>query len=355
MLDKSHLTDKSLHGTNTRSNSTAMTTLNAKMIMDSVDFNDLPIDKSHPHHSAWLWGPDDGLGTLNYLTPEIVVQAAREIRSGERACLNWDMRHPTHPGFGRQQFSHDVFQRSDRTVCDDTVHFNTQHSSQWDGFRHFGYQKEKVFYNNTTMEQILHVDGESCSAGMEAGMAEWAKKGISGRGVLLDIYGYCTAHGLEYDPWTTHAITLDVILACAKHQKVAFRKGDVLILRTGYHVSYEKATVKQIKAKSEVNPPAYAGVEQDLEIARWIYDNKFAAVAGDAPAFESWPADTNKIGCALHEIFLGGWGMPIGEMWYLEELLNLATTLDRWTFFLSSSPLNVPNGVASPPNIMAIF
>lgn len=192
---------------------------------------------------------------------------------------------------------------------------------------------------------------------MRRGMAEWAARGIAGRGVLLDIYGYCRAHhGRPYDPWTTHGVPLSVIQACARHQRVTFRKGDILILRTGYHVVYESATEDAVREKSVRNPPEYAGVAQDIALAEWIYDHKFAAVAGDAPAFEAWPVDrTGPLGCALHEIFLGGWGMPIGEMWYLERLVEQCRQHDRWTFFLSSSPLNVPGGVASSPNVMAIF
>jgi len=39
-------------------------------------------------------------------------------------------------------------------VNDDVWTFNTQSSSQWDGLRHFGYQKEKVFYNGVTLNDI---------------------------------------------------------------------------------------------------------------------------------------------------------------------------------------------------------
>lgn len=333
-----------------------MTNLNPSIIMKSIEFSDLPINKDHPHHSAWIWGPDDGLGTLNYLTPDIVSAASREIKSGDRVCMNWDLTKPSHPGFGRQKFQHTVFQVSDRIVCDDVVHYNTQHSSQWDGFRHFGYQKEKVFYNNTSISHILGEQG-GCGAGMASGMAEWAKQGIAGRGVLLDLYGYCQSHGKAYDPWSTHEISLSVILACAEEQNVQFRHGDILFLRTGYHVIYESASEAQIKAKSEVNPPSYAGVAQDLKIAEWIYNNKFSAVAGDAPAFESWPhqGPSKEIGCALHEIFLGGWGMPIGEMFYLERLVEMCRDQGRWSFFVTSSPLNVPGGIATTANVMAIF
>jgi len=49
-------------------------------------FEDLPLRKGDPHHSAWgLYGKDDEIGTLNRLTNEKVVDAARgEAKSGVR-------------------------------------------------------------------------------------------------------------------------------------------------------------------------------------------------------------------------------------------------------------------------------
>ena len=49
------------------------------------------------------------------------------------------------------------------------------------------------------------------------------------------------------------------------------------------------------------------------------------------------------------------WGMPIGEMWDLEELAEECKRQKRWSFFVTSSPLNVTGGVASPPNAIAVF
>lgn len=60
-------------------------------------------------------------------------------------------------------------------------------------------------------------------------------------------------------------------------------------------------------------------------------------------------------GGLLHQWLLGGWGMLIGEMFDLEALAEKCRELGRSTFFLSSLPLNVPGGVASPPNAVAIF
>lgn len=47
-----------------------------------------------------------------------------------------------------------MYQKPPRIVNDDVWTFNTQSSSQWDGLRHFGYQKEKVFYNGVTLDDI---------------------------------------------------------------------------------------------------------------------------------------------------------------------------------------------------------
>jgi hypothetical protein len=108
-------------------------------------FSALPIDKNGPPGNAWgLYGPEDSLGALNILTPEVVAAAAAsEIKTGERISLDWRLDTPSHPSFGRQAFHWELVNRagegnSERTVNDDIVHFNTQSSSQWDGFRHYG-------------------------------------------------------------------------------------------------------------------------------------------------------------------------------------------------------------------------
>jgi len=47
--------------------------------------------------------------------------------------------------------------------------------------------------------------------------------------------------------------------------------------------------------------------------------------------------------------------MPIGEIFDLEGLARTCAELKRYSFFLTSMPLNMPGGVSSPPNAMAIF
>lgn len=88
-------------------------------------------------------------------------------------------------------------------------------------------------------------------------------------------------------------------------------------------------------------------------MARWIWDN-FAAVAGDQPSFEAWPPPKEG-GLTLHEVLLAGYGCPIGELFWLEKLAETCRREGRWSFFVCSEPCNVTGGVASPPNILAIF
>lgn len=54
-----------------------------------VDFAALPLDKSGPHGNAWgRWGPNDQLGTLNFLTDDVVAKAVSEcVKTGQRTSL----------------------------------------------------------------------------------------------------------------------------------------------------------------------------------------------------------------------------------------------------------------------------
>lgn len=100
------------------------------------------------------------------------------------------------------------------------------------------------------------------------------------------------------------------------------------------------------------NMPAI-GVKACEESLKWIWEKQFAAVAGDMVAFEAVPFQSTTHW--MHEWLLAGWGMPIGELFDLERLATECRRLNKWSFFFSSVPLNVPGGVASPPNGVAIL
>lgn len=69
--------------------------------------------------------------------------------------MNWPLNAQTEGAFfGRRVFHHDMFAKTSRVVNDDVWTFNSQSSSQWDGLRHYAYQREGLFYNRVTMGDV---------------------------------------------------------------------------------------------------------------------------------------------------------------------------------------------------------
>ena len=104
-------------------------------------FSSLPLDPNGPRGNAWgRFGSTDQLGMLNLLTPTVVAAAAKEIVTGVRISLDWPLNRPLCPSYGRDPLKHEIRQRGDpkRMINDDILNFNTQISTQWDGFRHYG-------------------------------------------------------------------------------------------------------------------------------------------------------------------------------------------------------------------------
>ena len=102
-------------------------------------FRSLPAVKDMPHGCAWgLFDkpgqPRDQLGTLNLLTPAVVLEAKTEIREGNSVALNWGMENVKSPGFGRLPLQRKPFDLPPYIAHDEEIHFNTQMGSQWDGF-----------------------------------------------------------------------------------------------------------------------------------------------------------------------------------------------------------------------------
>lgn len=158
-----------------------------------------------------------------------------------------------------------------------------------------------------------------------------------GRGVLLDIWQFLKE---SYDPFTSRPITLKEIQDCAKSQNVEFQYGDVLILRTGWVDRYLKQSQAERDKLGEVVGlnHEFVGVEQTQEMIDFLHDNYFSVAAGDQPGFEKWPPPKDPV---LHSILLPLWGLPIGEMWDLEELALVCRQKSQYTFFFASTPANV--------------
>lgn len=283
---------------------------------------------------------------LNLLTPENTAAAATEIVEGVRVCTDWPLGSMKVPCFGRNPLEHTIKHKAPRTVNDDMLSFNTQSSSQWDGFRHFGYQKEKVYFNDCPQQEIHTTT--------RIGTHVWVDNGgVVGRGVLLDYAAWAEANNKPLVHFKSVSIPVSELKEVAASQNTTFRQGDILFVRTGWTTAYSKLSETECKQLAAIIPPPLVGIESSEQTLRWIWEEGFAAVAADHPSFEAWPCQNPEF--FLHEWLLAGWGMPIGEMFDLEKLSEECRKRKRWTFFFSSVPLRVPGGVASPPNGVAIF
>jgi hypothetical protein len=320
-------------------------------------FTDLPLDKNGPPGNAWgLYGENDELGALNLITRETVKAAAQEIQTGDRVSLDWYLNLPSFPSFGRPPFGWKMENRSHpdgtkRIVNDDHLDINTQSSSQWDGLRHYGYQKAKRYYGGRTQLAVEETEVIGIDRVAHSG-------GITARGVILDYPRYLEKHGKEkVDALSANHIDAQTLKDMLKETSIQTSPGDILLLRTGFTRDYSALSTADRKAMA-TKPPTFLGVQSHKDVAQWIWESGFVAVAGDAPSFEMsplvgahnapggiWKGETweeeMQGGGLLHQWLLGGWGVMIGEMWDLEALCDKAVELGRATCFVSSVPLKV--------------
>lgn len=117
---------------------------------------------------------------------------------------------------------------------------------------------------------------------------DWHDRGgLVGRGVLIDYKAYADANGISYDPFSDHRITVADIETIAKSQGVEFRQGDIIIVRSGFTEAL--GTMSAEEQDKALGTHRTCGVEGTDESAKWFWNKHFAAVAGDALAFEAIP------------------------------------------------------------------
>ncbi|TXT13167.1 hypothetical protein VHUM_01568 [Vanrija humicola] len=314
-------------------------------------FDALPLQRPGPPYNAWgLWGADDELGRLNLITPDVVKAARDEIKEGIVINLN--------PPAAR---AHDASPLSLASLTpsipkgyanDDHLSFNTQCSTQWDGFRHYPYQ------DYPDKGQTVHYGGMTSAEGSSKdvkrlGVDNYTRKPISSRAHLLDIDRHIRVNSLPplelFD--NTTPIPVSLLQACADAQGIEFRTGDILLVHTGWTKAWYALDEAGREAMPLRSHRACTGVAQGEDMLRWHWERGIAAVASDVSAYEAWPPKRP----ALHEVFLSGWGLPIGETFDLRELAAECERLQRWTFFFASVALYVPGGIASPANAQAFL
>ena len=175
--------------------------------------------------------------------------------------------------------------------------------------------------------------------------------------MLIDAKRYFDGIGQSLEPDRRFPITGDHIDAIAEAQGVEIRTGDVLLLRTGWLawlLSLDLATRESLKGSVRPEPDGMQapGLDGRRETAAWLWNRGIAAIAADNHALEALQVISSE--GFQHRRLLPMLGIGIGEYWDLEELGDDCAEDGVYEFLLTSSPLNLPGGVGSPPNAYAI-
>lgn len=308
-------------------------------------YEDLPLAPRGGRSGWGQFGRNDVVGSINLQTEERILAAASLIRRGALFPLNAPVAAFAHEQWGRTLPIHQVVHQQGAIFFDDLLqNYALQGSSQWDSLGHVGYGPDE-FYNGATENEIL--------AGTRNTIDAWARRGIAGRGVLLDMVGTFRDAGRPYDSSTPVAFGVDDLEAARIRSGVEFRPGDILLLHTGFGEFFSSLTVQQRTDRPLISP----GLEHSEDVVRYLWDQHLSAVASDNLAIEAFPADMSVEGFpfgAMHTMLIGQLGFALGELWQLDDLARDCITDGVYEMFVVSAPINLPGGIGSPANVIAI-
>ena len=185
------------------------------------NYDELPrFDPIGMNHAWGVFGAEDEVGTINLLSPAVVLAATAEIVRGQTFNLSLPLDRPRpRRGDSRSPYRHHVFS-IDRNTQDDVIdNLYMQASTQWDALRHVR-AREFGFYNGVSAEAA----GPN---GTGLGIDRWAS-GIVGRGVLVDIVRHLEQSQHALRPDEGFAISPELIEETLQAQSCTLREGDIL-------------------------------------------------------------------------------------------------------------------------------
>jgi kynurenine formamidase len=279
------------------------------------------------------WGPDDELGTLNYITPKKRIAAAALVKTGEVVSVGRDlltkqtktnprpldlhMLYPAPGGVARTDSFSIASHGMTVTHMDALVHFSV------DGKLYNGREVAQTFSGN----------------GAKWGSVYAQKNGIFTRGVLLDV---AAARGV---PWyqKDEYVTVADFEAAEARQKVRVQSGDAIFVRTGMEVQEAQEGEQDIYPRAGLH----------AECVEWMHKREVSVYGGDC--IEKLPYPSKRFTSAMHMIGLVSMGLPILDWPSLTELSQTCERLKRWDYLLSTAPLRIPGATGAPINPLCLF
>ena len=318
-------------------------------------FPPIPVSEYKQVPNNWgKWGPDDEIGTLNYITPQKIVDAATLVKQGKVIPCSWRAEFADYPLWGSrvglERFMNwsgaDVIAAKEPGLVytDDIIKVESHGVTHVDPLAHLWYG-DKVYNGFPAVDVIKHDQGM-----LKANANAYLAHGV-GRGVLLDVAKF---KGVDYlgDKYKVTAADLD---ACAKWAGVEIKPGDAILIRTGF-MKYWANKVKKEGKRWGATTDGEPGPGCDF--IQWAIDKRIGLVGADNIAVEHIvPVDE---ACnqkykfpliPLHEAVLSMLGTPLQELLDLDALSADCAKDKVYEFLYVWAPLNWWNaagGLISP-------
>lgn len=292
------------------------------------------------------WGDDDQLGTLNYITPEKVREAAKLVRTGRQVSMQLPINtvagpdnpnpairymvqaHDFDQGPHGVRFGLDFFGMACHGEC--TTHV--------DALCHVSYRG--LTYNGRAADSVL------TSAGATTQDIASYGQGIVGRGVLLDIPRFRGVSWIELGD----AVSRAELEACERAQGVEVGEGDILVVRTGHH----RRRLELGPWNNEAAPVGEGKAGLHIDTIPWMHERKVSAFLPDGDG-ETVPSSVDGVPDPIHALQIVAMGMCAADSLDLEPLSAACQEEGRWEFMVVGLPLRLPGGTGSPWNPIAIF
>jgi kynurenine formamidase len=292
------------------------------------------------------WGEDDELGTLNYITPDVVRAAAGLVQSGRRATMAIPMNTVAGPDNPSPVIRH-VVQGHDIDIGSSSVTFATDFvglafhgdcHTHMDALCHIAYKG--CVYNGRPAQEVM------TSQGATALDVTSYREGLVGRGVLLDVPRFRGVKWLE----PGEAVTRAELEAVEEAEDVRLGEGDILVFRTGHH-----RRRLELGAWDNGYPPAGEGKPGlHVDTIPWMHERRIAAFLPDGDG-ETIPSNVEGISYPIHPLQITAMGMFASDSLQLEDVARACEEEGRFEFMVVGLPLRLPGGTGSPWNPIAIF
>lgn len=321
-------------------------------------YRELAEESTVPAGASWsAFGRCDEIGTLNFVTPDVVRGASHLVRSGKVFSLNAKLDEMDPPILGRERVRHEI--TSDPASLDDRFDaFYPQASSQWDALAHIRHPQHG-FYNGWSESDVTDSDDP------HLGIDNWARRGIATRFVLIDLAAFAESRGQPLDYMSRRAFGVADLEAALTGQRTEVSPGSVLLFHFGW-LDWWRSSDLETRLQIARSAPSLdftadvdnifpgPGLDCSEAMVEWLWDRRIAAIAGDNPILEATPFDRSTPDGFLHYRLIPLIGMAVGELWDLGALAQDCRVDDQYDGLLTSAPLNLRGAIGSPANALAL-